>query len=47
VDDRPEDIRRSPFFDAVDVMIEFVTMILLSLSVGLFAAHAYDAYRMR
>jgi hypothetical protein len=47
VDGRTGFISRNPFLDAVDAMIDFVTMILLSLSVSLFAAHAYDAYRTR
>jgi hypothetical protein len=38
---------RNPFFCAVNAMIDFVTTILLSLSVSLFVAHAYDAYRTR
>ncbi len=46
VDGRTGFISRSPVLDAVDAMIDFVTMILLSLSVSLFAAHAYEAYRM-
>jgi hypothetical protein len=47
VDSRTEFISRYRFFDAVDAMIEVVTTILLSLSISLFAAHAYDAYRTR
>jgi hypothetical protein len=47
VDSRTEFISRYRSFDAVDAMIEVVTTILLSLSIGLFAAHAYDAYRTR
>jgi hypothetical protein len=35
------------FEKGVDAMIGLLTTILLSLSICLFAAHAYDAYRTR
>jgi hypothetical protein len=47
VDSRTEFISRNPFFDAVDAMIGLLITILLVLSISLFAAHAYDAYRTR
>ena len=41
------DVAWREFEKGVDAMIGLLITILLSLSIGLFAAHAYDAYRTR